>query len=189
MCHCQKNAKRLWISKNAWQTVWHCKEILASVLGHLVFWQAFWKPTVLNINISCHKNVKCSESVGQAYRTGTKRCVSVYMYMLQYREVQLDLVPEIKVQDYSSGQRRLKYFLWCWDYLWCTLDFTPEIEVLHDYMMFQRCRTKDRNRSNKQHMKDLDFQSKVQLDHPVEVERVRGVGNGAGSRTTRKISC
>ena len=42
------------------------------------------------------------------------------------------------------------------------------IEVFH--MLFERCHTlKDRKRSIKQHIKDLNFRNKIQLDHPVVI--------------------
>ena len=46
------------------------------------------------------------------------------------------------------------------------LNFTPEIKVL--YMLFDRCHTKNRKRSFKQHIKYLNFRCKIQLDLPVK---------------------
>ena len=45
------------------------------------------------------------------------------------------------------------------------LDFTPEIEAL--FMLFERCHTKDRKRSLKQHIRYFNFRNKTHLDHPV----------------------
>ena len=45
------------------------------------------------------------------------------------------------------------------------LDFTPEIEVI--YMLSERCHTKDRKSSIKQHIRYFNFRSKIHLDHPV----------------------
>ena len=45
------------------------------------------------------------------------------------------------------------------------LDLIPAIEVFH--MLFERCHTKNRKRSVKQHIKYFNFRSKVLLDHPV----------------------
>ena len=45
------------------------------------------------------------------------------------------------------------------------LDFTPEIEAL--FMLFERCHTKDRKRSLKQHIRYFNFRNKIHLDHPV----------------------
>ena len=59
----------------------------------------------------------------------------------------------------SRGKGRVKG-----QYRVVQLDLTPEIEVLH--MMFERSHTKNRKRSIKQH---FNFQSQVQLDHPVVV--------------------
>ena len=46
------------------------------------------------------------------------------------------------------------------------LDSRPEIKVFH--MLFERCHTNTRKRSIKQHIQYFNFQSKIQLDHPVE---------------------
>ena len=46
------------------------------------------------------------------------------------------------------------------------LDFTPEIEVVH--MLFDRCHTKNRKSSIKQHTEYFNFLSKILLDHPVK---------------------
>ena len=45
------------------------------------------------------------------------------------------------------------------------LYFAPEMGVL--YMMFERCHTKHRKKSLKQHITYLNFRTKIQLDHPV----------------------
>ena len=45
------------------------------------------------------------------------------------------------------------------------LDLTWDIEVF--YMLFERCHTKNRKRSIKQHIKYFSFRSCVQLDHPI----------------------
>ena len=45
------------------------------------------------------------------------------------------------------------------------LDFTPEIEAL--FMLFERCHTKDRKRSLKQHIRYFNFRNKIHLDHHV----------------------
>ena len=60
-------------------------------------------------------------------------------------------------------------------------DCTPEIEVL--YMMFERCETKNRKRSFRQHLKYINFRSRIQLDHPVSVtvtdnSNIKGRGIG-----------
>ena len=47
------------------------------------------------------------------------------------------------------------------------LDFTLEIEVFH--MMFERCDTKNRKRSIKEHIKYFNFRCYIQLDLPVEL--------------------
>ena len=52
------------------------------------------------------------------------------------------------------------------------LDLTPEIEVSH--MLFERCHAKDRNRSLNQHIKYFNFQSYIQLNHPI-LEREKRV--------------
>ena len=49
------------------------------------------------------------------------------------------------------------------------VDFTPEMEVL--YMLFERYHIKNRKRSFKQAIKYFNFRSKIQLDHPVQVQR------------------
>ena len=49
------------------------------------------------------------------------------------------------------------------------LDLTPEMEVFH--MLFERCHTKNRKGSIKQHIQYFNFRSKVQLDHPVGSRR------------------
>ena len=53
------------------------------------------------------------------------------------------------------------------------LDLLPEIEVFH--MLFEKCRTKNRKRSIKQHMNYFNFRSKIQLDHPVGMLDLPGV--------------
>ena len=50
------------------------------------------------------------------------------------------------------------------------LDFTPEMEVF--YMLFERCYTENRKRSLKHYMKYFDFRSKIQLDHPVNCNKI-----------------
>ena len=55
------------------------------------------------------------------------------------------------------------------------LDFTPEIEVFH--MLFERCHSKNRKRSIKQHIKYLYFRSKIQLDHLVDIYILTNAGN------------
>ena len=45
------------------------------------------------------------------------------------------------------------------------LDLTPEIEVFH--MLFERCPTKNRKSSLKQHIKCLNCWSKILLDRPL----------------------
>ena len=52
------------------------------------------------------------------------------------------------------------------DYREAQLDITPEMEVFH--MQFERCHTRNRKRSIKQHIKYFNFRSQVQLDHPVQ---------------------
>ena len=44
------------------------------------------------------------------------------------------------------------------------LGLTPETEAFH--MLLERCRTKNRKSSIKQHIKSFNFQSRVLLDHP-----------------------
>ena len=46
------------------------------------------------------------------------------------------------------------------------LDLTPEIEVFH--LLFERCLTKFRKRSIKQHIKYFNFRSLVQLERPLQ---------------------
>ena len=55
------------------------------------------------------------------------------------------------------------------------LDFTPEGEVFH--MLFERCHSKNRKRSIKQHIKYLYFRSKIQLDHLVDIYILTNAGN------------
>ena len=45
------------------------------------------------------------------------------------------------------------------------MDLTPKIEAIH--MLSERCHTKNRVVFLKQHIKYFNFQSKIQLDHPV----------------------
>ena len=46
------------------------------------------------------------------------------------------------------------------------MDSTPEIEVFH--MLFERCHTKNRKRSTRQHIKYFIFRCYIQLDLPVK---------------------
>ena len=48
------------------------------------------------------------------------------------------------------------------------MDFTPEMEIL--YILFERCPTKNRKTSLKQHIKYFNLRNKIQLDHSVCVE-------------------
>ena len=82
-----------------------------------------------------------------------------------------------------SGWEGFKKFMWNKDTKqvmgrtgcsWCKymyiyrevqLYFTQDMEVLH--MLFERCHTKNRVRSLKQHIKYFNFRGNVQLDHPV----------------------
>ena len=50
--------------------------------------------------------------------------------------------------------------------------FTPEMEVF--YMLFERCHTKKRKRTLKQHIKYINFRSNNKLDHPVVVH-IQGI--------------
>ena len=47
------------------------------------------------------------------------------------------------------------------------LDFTPEIEVFH--MLFERCHSKNRKSSIKQHAEYFNFLCKIQFDHSVHL--------------------
>ena len=66
----------------------------------------FWDGRVLNTNISCHKNVKCSESFGQAYRTGTKRCVSGVRHCLGFCSAD-----SLANKDNKSAVQKPKHYL------------------------------------------------------------------------------
>ena len=55
------------------------------------------------------------------------------------------------------------------DYFYSSLQGGPTgFYTLNGSMLFDRCHTKNRKRSFKQHIKYLNLQSKIQLNHPVK---------------------